>query len=464
VKRVASRYFALGLAALASASHAPAAAALAALIALGCASPTLADLPARCSDGVCPEGYDCIHGVCAKPGTKVPITVASLPYLRGVDLKIVPQSSSALVVWQTYAYSATGQRFVGARVSAGGAVSREMVLVSSFVADEGATEPFFDVLRAGDDDLLLAVSAPPLADDPAPEPRLITYQVDLPPEGSEAQGAQFGAAWGEEARVGTIGYGAVSRPKLLKRENHIELGCVQTRTDISSGVPQTIGELLVRSLGDDGALLPVPTGVYPARAGLPVAVGVIDAFEGATGAFWILDNERPSVLLATDDGLSIERPLERLAVAASAAGSSLSYIKPSPRLGDKLPSGPVAGPSELHRVDHALAGGNPAGELLDVVVSAALPLMRDTPRPVWIPREGKPALVVTPGAEVASPSIFVYTVDPASGAATLAASVDRFSTSDLVAIAAALAGGSLYIAWADGISTATVRVAIVPEP
>ncbi|HLM72318.1 MAG TPA: hypothetical protein VK459_06495, partial [Polyangiaceae bacterium] len=115
---------------------------LAASLGLGltsaCAAPELGEIPARCSDGACPEGYACIHGVCARPGTPIPITVASLSQLLGRDLRVVPQGQTALVTWQTYAYSEEGQRFMGARVRADGAVSQRMELVSSFVADAEA--------------------------------------------------------------------------------------------------------------------------------------------------------------------------------------------------------------------------------------------------------------------------------------------------------------------------------------
>lgn len=427
----------------------------------GCAAPELGEIPARCSDGTCPEGYDCIHGVCARPGTPIPITVASLSQLKGHDLRVIPQAASALVTWQTYAYSQEGQRFTGVRVRPDGSVSQPMELVSSFVADAESNEPYYDVAATPDGDVLLAVSAAPLLGDLSPMPRLITYRATLPPEGQEGSGVQFGAAWPEERRMPTIGFGAVSKPKFLVREGLVQLGYFQTRSD--EVLEQTIGELFVINLNENGEPLASEPVAYPARADLPVAVSVEAAFSGSTGTWWVLDSERPSALLFTNEGIPIEKGLERLAVGGTVQGSSLLYIKPSARAGDKLPSGPVAGGAALHRADHVLGGGAPEGEITTAFVGD-LPAMRDTPAPVWVERSGKAPLLVTPGAEFGAATLGVFTVDVATGKATEAARIERFATSDIVAVAATVVGGNLFVVWAETASETTIRAAVIPEP
>jgi hypothetical protein len=434
-----------------------------AAIGIGCAAPELGDLPARCADGMCPEGYDCIHGVCAKPGTAVPITVAELSQLRGVDLKIVPQTSTALVTWQTYPYSGPGEQIVGARVSADGTVSRELALVSSFVADPESNEPYYDLLLSTTGEMLIAISAPALLGDPSANPRLITYRATLPPEGQEAAGVQFGAAWNEELRLSTIGYGAVSKPKLLRRDNRVELGYFQTRTEVIGNEGKTIGELVVIQLDESGGRLPGAPETYPARGTLPVAVGVEGAFVGTTGAWWVLDEERPSVLLLTNDGAALEMGLERLSTPGEVAGASLLSVEPSKRTGEKLPTSPVDGPASLHKTDHVLQGQPPAGLLMPSKVGE-LKWVRDTPRPAWVSREGKAPIVVSPGKDIRSPTIGVYTIDTAAGTMELVASIERFSTSDVDAVAATVVGGNLFVAWSETASEAKVRAAVIPEP
>lgn len=434
----------------------------------GCAEPALPELPALCSDAACPDGLECIHGVCAPPGTPIPITVAELPSLKGRDLKLIPQPTTALVTWQTYAYSEAGERFVGARVSTSGEVSQQMTLVSSFDADGDANEPFYDVLSISDTELLLAVSAPPLAGDSDPSPRLITYSVKLPAEGQEASGAQFGSPWPSELRMSTIGYGAVSKPKLVKRGSSVELGYVQTLKTLSpNNEPLTSGELTVIKLEKDGT--PVDNGVvsYAARSGLPVAVSVEGAFEGgetkgsAGGVFWALDDARPSVVFVDDMGAATEEKLERLSITLGAEGSSLLYLQPSLRTGEKLPSDPVTGEASLHSLTYSAGGG--AGDLSGALIKS-LPTIRDTPRPAWVARAGKPAILVTPGAEQSAPSLAIFAVDLATGSASQVAAVDRYSSSPVAGVAAAVVGGKLFVAWVDGEETAFVRTVILPEP
>lgn len=431
--------------------------------AAACSAPEYGELPARCSDGACPEGYECIHGVCAEPGAAVPITVARLENLFGDDLRLIPQQDGALVVWQTYAYSPEGQRFRGARVGPSGEVSEPMDLVTSFVADEGALEPSFDVLARSDEELLLAVSASPLPEDESPSARLLTYRVRLPPAGQEARGVQFEAAWPAEERMDTAGYGAVSRPKLLSRGDRVELGYVRTRVPGGAPVSEVVAELGVFPLSPDGAQLAAPA-YFPVRAGLPLAVGVASAFAAGDAAFWVLDDARPSAVLLPDGGAPAEVHLERLGVAVDADAGSLLYVQPSARTGDKLSTDPVAGEAVLHRIEATPAAGDPPFTFSDAPVGA-IGVARDTPRPVWIPREGRPALLVTPGAAIDAPSLLVHQVDPATGAASQVAAVERLASSQIGGVVAAPAGGNLYIAWIDSTdAAATIRMAIIPEP
>lgn len=432
---------------------------------IACAEPELAPLPAKCSDGECPGGLSCIYGVCAPPGTAIPITVAKLEQLKAADLRIFPQDASVLVTWQTYAYSAQGERFVSARVRPDGSVSQEMTLVSNFVIDEESNEPLYDILQTSSYDLIMAVSAAPLLSDTDPSPRLIVYQVTLPPEGQESAGVQFGAAWDSEQRMKTIGYGAVSKPKLLKRKDRIELGYFQTRTDNTPGNEKTLGELVVFQMSDDGSLKQPPAlPPYPARAALPVAVGVEGAFESSLGAFWALDPERTSLLLVTDNGTTAETELESLSMGLWVDNNTLYYMEASERIGEKLPSGPVQGSARLRKVEHVVTGGMMQVDTLMKEGVMDLPPIRDFARPAWVVREGKPAIVVTPGTDYKSGKLYVHTVDAAAKSAAKAAEIERFSQSNLDAIAAAVVGGKLYVAWLEVTSTATIRMAVLDEP
>jgi hypothetical protein len=438
--------------------------AIAAVAAAGCTAPAYGDMPARCADGACPEGYDCIHGVCALPGTPVPITVALVPfYMRGSDLRLIPQTSTSLVVWETYPYSSDGQRVVGARVALDGTVSPRMDLVGRFIADPAAIDPYFDALAMPDDKLLVSISAPPLPDDDLLAPRLITYRVDLPPEGQEAvKSPAYAAAWPEEERMSTAGYGAVSSPKLVERGEFVDLGYVITRTKMEPTGIETVAELSVFGLGKDGGLLPDAKVAFSARVGLPVAVGVVDVFRFDGGTWWILDDARPSAVLTLDAGGDREVKLGRLAIPVAADASSLTYIEPSARTGDKQPTDPVDGPAELRRVTVPMMG-DPAPPVETVL--GELPSIRDTPRPAWINRPGAPAILVTPGKDIDAPEIGIYLVDPATGTTSLASSIPRLSSMTLEAVRAYVRGGQLFVAWVDTDETSsTIRLAIVPEP
>jgi len=425
----------------------------------GCGEPSFGEMPGLCAEGGgCPEGYDCIHGVCALPGTPVPITVGSIQYLRGTDIRMVPQGSGVLVAWELYAYSEEGQKFVGVRVSPEGVVSPRMDLVAPFVAEEDSLEPYFDVLPVDGDRVLVAISAPPLGDDTSVEPRLVTYRVDLPPAGREADPSKFEAAWDKEQRLSTVGYGAVSYPKLVKRSDHVELGYVRSKTDVVDGNLETIAELAVFSLNTDGSLRAPDPLSFRARDGLTVAVGVVDAFRFDAGTWWILDNERPSAMYLPDVGAGGEVKLGRLAVPVGASASTLTYVEPSPRVGDKLPTDPVAGPAELRAI------GTPASGAIDTKIGP-LPTLRDTPRPAWIVREGEPSILVTPGEAIDAPELSVHLVDTSTGSATLSAKIPRLSTRALGAVHAELVAGKLFVCWfEEDEAVGKIRMAILPEP
>lgn len=426
----------------------------------GCSDPKLGDLPATCSAAApeCPEGLSCIHGVCAAQGTAIPTTVARLSNFRAMDLHVVAQPSSALVTWQTYAYSDEGEGFVGARVDSNGDVSPVMQLVGRFEADPGALEPYYDVLPVSGSRLLVTIAASPLPGDASADPRLITYRVDLPAEGRESEAPVYASAWQSELRMPTVGYGAVSRPKLVHGSGGVELGYVQTLVKTEASVSETVGELVVYSLGLDGSLPASPPLTLPARAGgLPIAVGVVDAIPSSEGVWWVLDDARPSVIRANTSEAT-EARLARLAIPLTSDGASLVYLAPSKRVGDDaLPTDPVSGPSKLMRADlDAGTGDESLGEL---------PTLRDTPRPVFLARAGKPALLVTAGPALDAGSITVYSLDLAKGTATQALAIDRFATSDVGGLGAVIVDGKLYVAWVDTTSdTNTIRMAVVPEP
>jgi hypothetical protein len=449
-----------------------------ALLALGCSAPDYGALPAKCGDGACPQGYACVRGVCAKGDAPVPVTLKQFGNLRGFDLRMVAEDNSALVVWQTYAYSEEGQRFAGMRLFPDGTVSPEMVFVSTFQANDNVAEPFYDVLRSAPDQLLFAISASPLADDgDSASPRLTLYRVSLPPPGREDEPLISEAAWPEEIRLPTIGYGAVSRPKLVARAGGVELGYFQTRTALvdETQVALTLGELAIFRLGTDGLPRDVPCRsaccpadvCYQARDGQPVAVGVLDAFPLADRTWWILDNARPSALLVADsaDEAALEvSSLPLLAVPVDGDSASLLYLSPSTREGEKLPTDEVAGPAQLQRLEFAAppSGGTTTTTAIKQI-GDDLPALRDSPRPIWLTRPDKSALLVTPGDELRATTIKVFLVDPARGSYQLAREIPRFGSAPLGGLSAAFVQGSVYVAWVDTLDdVATIRVAIVP--
>jgi hypothetical protein len=426
---------------------------------IGCGEPSLGEMPALCSpNGGCPEGYDCIHGVCAAPGTPVPITVGQVGTLRGVDVRLVPQANSVLVAWESYAYFEEGQKFVGARVTPEGNVSPRMDLVGRFVAEVDSLEPYFDVLPIENNGLLVAISAPSLAADPSVQPRLITYRVNLPSEGNESSPPAYEAAWGAEKRLDTVGYGAVSLPQLLDRGDSVEVGYVRSRTTTSS----TVADLAVFPMQRDGTLKSPDADYHTVRSGLSVAVGVFDTFRFNAGSWWVLDNERPSALYLLDAGSKVEAILGRLAVPVAVEGSSLVYISPSARQDDKLATSRVSGEAELRKVSVVDAGG--ILQASEAVVGK-LPTIRDFPRPAWVSRAGKTAIVATPGEDAFSPNILVYTVDPQTGASQRVHEINRFSTRLIEAVQAMLLGDKLFVMWLEtDAENGAIRMVILPEP
>lgn len=440
-----------------------------AVLALSCASSCsvdLGDTPARCStahDGaVCPEGYTCIHEVCAKPGTSIPITVSTLQYLRATDLRLVPQSSGVLVAWEIYNYDAELHDFAGARIGPDGAVSAAMTLVPQYPADSNYLEPYFDATAISDTELLVTMGAAPV--DYLPQSRLTQFAVELPAIGSESSGATSKQLW--ELRMPTVGYGAVSQPKLVRGSKGLSLGYFESLASDTA----TDGALASFELDDKGNRLSVPTcqdasccqanECEPARAnGLPIAVSVVDAFALASGVVWILDDTRPSFLRQIDGtpDTFAEGILDRLDVPVAASGADLLVITPSKRTGAGLPDDPAEGTASLNRYD--LGGSSGPKKVGD------LPGVRDTPRPAWVSRDGASSLLVTPGLDVASQKLHVYSVDPSSGANQEVATIDRFSTQPVAAIRAAIVGDLLYVVWLDvSNDTATIRANVVPAP
>ena len=438
---------------------------------VGACSVDLGETPARCSasstassssGAVCPNGYTCIHDVCARPGTHIPTTVSTLQYLRATDLRLVPESNGVLVAWEIYNYDAELHDFAGARVGADGNVSAAMTLVAQYPADSNYLEPYFDVVATTDTELLVTMGAAPV--DHLPQSRLTQFAVHLPDPGREAEGATSEQRW--ELRMPTVGYGAVSEPKLVRTASGISLGYFES---IASDTT-TEGALATFDLDDRGNRLDPPACTdstccqanqctHARSSGLPIAVSVVDAFPVDGGVAWILDDTRPSFLSETFATLPtfVEGTLDRLAVPVAAAGSNLLVLTPSSRTGAGLPDDPAAGAASLSLVP--LDGSGGATQL------AELPGVRDTPRPAFVSREGTPSLLITSGLEVVSPKLFVYSVNTATGSTKQLATIDRFSTLPVAAIEATIVGDSLYVVWLEVSSdTATIRASVLAAP
>lgn len=449
-------------------------------IAAGSCGTELGDLPARCPDGSCPEGYDCINGVCAEPGTPVPVTVARLGYLLGRDLRVLPQGTSALVTWQTYAYSAEGEAILGVRVFPDGTVTEALVLEDTWVADAGLLEPYYEPLAVSEDEILVAIASGPLGDDP--RPRLGVFSAKLPAERNEDAGVTRVNVWGDPILMPTIGYGAVSTPFFARvSETEVKLGYFQTVSQVSEGDggggggggagggaegSATFGQLAVFDLDASGAFVTAPApcpaddvGCCPAdtcaeaRAGLPLAVGVVDAFSHSGGVTWIIDETRPSALtLGGPTPKELTLPL--LASPVSADESGVLLLEPSARQGEQLPTDPVEGPAAFGRFSETGS-----------TVLSKLPGVRDTPRPAWFRRADGTAILVTPGTELDAAELLVYTVDEETGDALEAARVRRFSSLPIAAVETVVVSGKLFVVWLEqSDNEAVIRAAVLDEP
>lgn len=453
-----------------------------------CSAPELGDLPARCSDGECPVGYDCVYGVCARHGVELPITVKHLDFMRSFDLKLIAEDSSVIVTWPSYSDSTGRDGIVGIRVAPDGSVSPPMYLVRGFATYEGVDGPRYDVLGLPGRRLLVALSAAPLPEKESAEggggssaaaaaARVLAYSVQLPPEGQEASDAQYAQAWPQEVRMETVGYGAVSRPKLVARgDGLVELGYVRTsRRNTAGNPPQIVAELAIFPMDEDGTLRGSPK-LREVRSGMSVAVSVRSAFSCAGAAWWVLDDLRPSAVLVPDgDHVAYAelRLAERAGIPIDAGPLSLRYFNPSERIGNKLPSSSVSGEIVFHDVLVTPPDGtSPWGfsdEPLDrppgSLPGSLLPVVRDTPHPAWVSREGKMPVLVTPGADIDAPELIVYVVDPEHNSAREVRRIARLSSAPLRATEAVVAGGKLFVAWLDGTDVgSTIRMAMVPEP
>jgi hypothetical protein len=413
---------------------------------LAACSVDLGELPARCASGECPDGYECIRGVCAPPGTDVPITIAELGNQRGGDLKLIAlDESRVLVAWQSYPYTPRGQAFLAKTLSAGGALSEEIELEGTWEADPGAVEPFFDVIAKDPNTVLTAITAAPVDDDP--RPRVRVFRSDI---GSNTSSP----AWDEEVRMGTIGYGNVSQPHFITSESGFALGYFEAR--VKSGV--TAGRLAVFDLDGDGRLTssvsncplesdlccPAHGCVDSVREGA-IASGVIDAFGTDLQTKWVIDEVRPSCvrLGATD----VELPLPNLAVPVRADAEGLWYVQPSGRGEDGTSESPASGPATLfYQAFPPALDDPPAPQKL-----ANLPTIRDTPRLAWAadPEVSERAFLVSPGESIAAEELSVYSVDVGSGDATLHSKINRRSTLDIGGVRAVVTGRTLFVAWLD---------------
>jgi hypothetical protein len=409
------------------------------LFAAGC-SVDLGEFPSKCSDGECPEGYDCIHGVCAAPGSEVPITVAQLGNQRGGDIKLVVVGEDVLVGWESYPYAPRGQAVLGKRLRKDGTLSEELVLESTWEGDPGAVEPFFDLYSVDSDTVLVAMSASAVDDDP--RPRVRVFRASL---GGEAE-----AVWDREIRMGTIGYGNVSQARFVRTDDgRLELGYFEAK--VLEG--ETTGRLAVFELEANGALTSplddcaladdtccaAHICLVSERTG-SLAAGVASVRATAAGAGWFIDETRPS-WMRLGGGPTNEVALPALAVPVLTDEDGLLFVEPSPRQGDMLPDDPVAGPAKLYRRDFT-SSAKP--ELV-----GELPTTRDNPGLAWVNLDSGKALLVTPGAELASPVLKVLSVDTSTAETSVIAEIQRRSSMDIGSVRAVAVGDTLFVVWLD---------------
>jgi hypothetical protein len=429
---------------------------LAALV--GACSTDLGDLPARCPDGECPEGYDCINEVCARPGTAVPLTVATLGNLREGDLQIVPQADGVLIAWETYPYSELGQTIFARSLSANGSLGAEVVLDDSWQADPGAVEPFFSVAPTSDGRVLIAISSSPIDDDP--RPRIGVFSV-------AASGGSSEPMWPAEVRMATIGYGNVSQPRFLaKPGGGFELGYFAGVADPL----QTIGRLAVFDLEADGSLSSPLTACadgdaaccsahrcYDSTRTEAIAAGVEQAFRWQDRSVWAIDKTRPSIMVPDEtsvDPIADELFFGKLGLPlASDNPGGIAFVAPSARTGDKLPTAPATGAARLAL--RALDGAESA--------LAELPVVRDAPRAAWAPRDATRGYLVSPGELVDSPVLRILDVDTGSGETVELGSIERISSLEIGSVTAAVVGERLFVVWLEtAVERAVIRAAVLP--
>ncbi len=415
------------------------------------------ELPAKCSTGECPEGYECINAVCALPGTAVPITVVELGNQRGSDLKLVRLGKDVLVAWESYPYAPIGQAILAKRVTTNGEISETIVLEDSWKADAGAVEPFFDLHAIEESGVLVAIASSPIdADDE--RPRVRVFRADLE-GGSEP-------VWGGEVHMGSIGYGNVSQPKFRATEAGLELGYFEAR--VIEG--ETVGRLAVFELDSNGELAsaledcelaeedccPAHDCLTSTRTG-SVASTTADALDSSDGTAWIIDETRPSCMRfdEADPSGGVEIALPKLAVPLHVDGEDLVFVQPSERTGEKLAEDPVSGPATLWRQSiEAASTPKKIGEL---------PEIRDNPRIAWVSAGDGVGLLVTPGADLSAPTLKVYSVDELTADTTLLAEIDRRSSLAVGSVRAVVVEQKLFVAWLDiADDRAVIRAAVLP--
>lgn len=415
------------------------------------------ELPAKCGAGECPEGYECINGVCALPGTSVPITVIELGNQRGSDLKLVALGKDVLVAWESYPYAPIGQAVLGKRLTATGELSETIVLEETWKADSGAVEPFFDLLVAGESEVLVAIASSPI-DANDERPRVRVFRADLE-GGSEP-------VWDGEVHMGSIGYGNVSQPRFRATTSGLELGYFEAR--VLDG--ETVGRLAVFDLESNGELsssledcelsdqtcCPAHVCLTSTRTG-SVASTTAGALETSAGTAWIIDETRPSCMRIDTGpptgGTEIELPT--LAAAVSVDGAELLFVQPSERTGDKLPEDPVSGPATLWRQSIDV---DSSPELI-----GELPVIRDNPRVAWVDAGEDRGILVTPGADLSSPALEIHSVDELTAETTLLATIDRRSSLAVGGLRAVLIDQNLFVAWLDvADDRAVIRAAVLP--
>ncbi len=422
------------------------------LFAAGC-TVDLGELPSKCSDGECPDGYDCIHGVCAPPGSEVPITVAQLGNQRGGDIKLVVVGEDVLIGWESYPYAPRGQAVLGKRLSRDGTLSEELVLESTWQGDPGAVEPFFDLYSVDSETVLVAMSASSVDDDP--RPRVRVFRASL--------GGEVEPVWDREIRMGTIGYGNVSQARFVSTaDGGLELGYFEAK--VLEG--ETTGRLAVFELDANGALTsalddcsladdtccPAHICLVSDRTG-SLAAGVASVKATTAGADWFIDETRPSWMRL--GGPTTEVALPALSVPVLTDDNGLLFVEPSPRQGDKLPDDPVAGPAKLYRRDFT-SSAKP--ELV-----GELPTTRDNPGLAWVNLDPGQAVLVTPGAELASPVLKVLSVDTSTAETSVIAEIQRRSSMDIGSVRAVAVSNTLFVVWLDvADDRAVIRASTVP--